>query len=362
MTVDGYTLTFSYDDQGDRISKKVAGGQSDFYLRDQNGRELAIIDMNTSKLKQVNIFGVDQIGSIDVTWSGSTPTYSRQYYVKDHLGSIRLVKGSGGTILSARNYYPYGELQQEYINSSYNARYKFTGKERDVESGLDYFGARYYNSELGRWYSVDPMASKYPGWSPYNFCLNNPISNIDPNGKELPVYVGVETEGLGHVYTVCVDDKTGATTAWSYGRYDGTSSGGSINPIGDGVLLKMEGDAAKGYVAKELQKGGGALYEIPKASVEKVNAYYQEQFDKSQQPSDRYRNEGKVIDTYAAPENTCVTKTVEGVTKGGGSIPNVTVVIPRDPGVITIQTPPSTPREVKEALNTVTSPKKELPK
>jgi RHS repeat-associated protein len=187
ITNNGVTTNYYYDDQGNRISKVNASGLADIYIRDQNGRELAAINLNTAKVKQLNIFGIDQIGSIDVTWDGSTPTYSRQYYIKDHLGSIRLVKGSGGTILAARNFYPYGEMQQEYVNSSYNAKYKFTGKERDFETNHDYFGARYYNPELGRWYSVDPAAEKYPGWSPYNYCKNNPFNFFDPNGKEIRI-------------------------------------------------------------------------------------------------------------------------------------------------------------------------------
>jgi RHS repeat-associated protein len=62
--------------------------------------------------------------------------------------------------------------------------YKFTGKERDEETGLDYFGARYYDSDLSLWLSVDPMAHKYPSWSPYAAFFNNPIYYIDPDGKE----------------------------------------------------------------------------------------------------------------------------------------------------------------------------------
>ena len=60
---------------------------------------------------------------------------------------------------------------------------KFTGKERDVETGLDYFGARYYASGIGRWLSVDPLAEKYPSWSPYNYVLNNPVGMVDPDGR-----------------------------------------------------------------------------------------------------------------------------------------------------------------------------------
>ena len=58
----------------------------------------------------------------------------------------------------------------------------FTGKERDVETGLDYFGARYYESWSARWLSVDPMAKKYPGWSPYNYVGDDPSLLVDLNG------------------------------------------------------------------------------------------------------------------------------------------------------------------------------------
>ena len=60
----------------------------------------------------------------------------------------------------------------------------FTSRELDAETGLYYFGARYYNSWSGRWYSVDPLASKYPGWSPYNYVEDNPTGSVDPNGMQ----------------------------------------------------------------------------------------------------------------------------------------------------------------------------------
>jgi RHS repeat-associated protein len=58
----------------------------------------------------------------------------------------------------------------------------FTGKERDAESGLDYFGARLYMPALGLWTGRDPLADKYPEWSPYNYALNNPVTYGDPFG------------------------------------------------------------------------------------------------------------------------------------------------------------------------------------
>jgi RHS repeat-associated protein len=64
--------------------------------------------------------------------------------------------------------------------------YKYSGKERDFEANIQwyYFGARYYDPEIGRWVSVDPLAGKYPSFTPYNYVLNNPLNAIDPNGLD----------------------------------------------------------------------------------------------------------------------------------------------------------------------------------
>ena len=68
--------------------------------------------------------------------------------------------------------------------SSADQRYKFTGKERDASTGLDYFGKRYYDSWKGSWDQVDPMGGKYPGWSSYNYVEDNPINLVDSTGEE----------------------------------------------------------------------------------------------------------------------------------------------------------------------------------
>ncbi|SMO84164.1 RHS repeat-associated core domain-containing protein [Chryseobacterium rhizoplanae] len=65
----------------------------------------------------------------------------------------------------------------------YDNPYKFNAKELDRETGLYYYGARYYNPRASIWYSVDPLAEKYPNWSPYAYCGNNPINYIDPDGN-----------------------------------------------------------------------------------------------------------------------------------------------------------------------------------
>lgn len=63
--------------------------------------------------------------------------------------------------------------------------FTFSAKERDAETGLSYYGSRYYSSDLSIWLSVDPQAAKYPGLSPYVYCANNPIKLVDPNGEEI---------------------------------------------------------------------------------------------------------------------------------------------------------------------------------
>ena len=60
----------------------------------------------------------------------------------------------------------------------------FSAKERDLETGLSYFGSRYYSSDLSIWLSVDPMSDKYPSLSPYVYCADNPVKLVDPNGEE----------------------------------------------------------------------------------------------------------------------------------------------------------------------------------
>ncbi|MBW2962112.1 RHS repeat-associated core domain-containing protein [Mesonia aestuariivivens] len=71
---------------------------------------------------------------------------------------------------------------EEHKNSN-NSPYKFNGKELDEETGNYYYGARYYDPKWSVWLSVDPMAEKYPGWSPYNYTLQNPVKFVDPDGN-----------------------------------------------------------------------------------------------------------------------------------------------------------------------------------
>ncbi|MBI2417810.1 MAG: RHS repeat-associated core domain-containing protein [Ignavibacteriales bacterium] len=189
-------INYNYDETGSRIGR-LYGNANEYYLRDAGGRELAIFDMATQRPKQINLFAADQtrltdvvgqVGTADVYPGTNSISLTKQYFLKDHLGSTRVVLNDAGACFSALDYYPYGENMREFTIGTTNCRYQFIprgqgGKERDIVTDLDYSIARYYNAKLGVWLCVDPLLDKYPGLSPYNYCGNNPTNYIDPDGR-----------------------------------------------------------------------------------------------------------------------------------------------------------------------------------
>ena len=106
------------------------------------------------------------------------------YNHTDHLGSASWITDDQGEAVQYVHYMPYGELWVTQQSNSYDERFKFTGKERDAETGYDYFGARYYLSLLGIWLSPDPLLDESPNISSYAFCGWNPINRSDPDGRD----------------------------------------------------------------------------------------------------------------------------------------------------------------------------------
>lgn len=117
-----------------------------------------------------------------VTFSGSTPTY--HYYLQDHLGNNRVVCNASSTVEQVNHYYPFGGLFGESTNGD-TQRYKYNGKELDRMHGLDWYdyGARHMDAM--RFTTMDPLAEKYYGLSPYAYCGNNPVNAIDLRGDTI---------------------------------------------------------------------------------------------------------------------------------------------------------------------------------
>jgi RHS repeat-associated protein len=105
---------------------------------------------------------------------------NKEYYIKNSLGSTILLLDPNANIKERYSYSPFGSI--DYQNGTSDNTKQFTGKEIDEESGLSYFGARYYNPEIGRWISRDPVSggiAKPQSLNRYSYCLNNPLIYID---------------------------------------------------------------------------------------------------------------------------------------------------------------------------------------
>ncbi len=142
--------------------------------------------------------------------AGPPPLPQPVFYIYDHLGNTRVTYHVDLTCPStktyvldyAAEYYPYGKIMREYTNGP-KEKYQTTQHERDQETGLDYRGARFYDSDVARFLSVDPMAAKYPEWSFYNYVMGNPLKFIDPDGKDtIVINRGVLNEELSDELTL----------------------------------------------------------------------------------------------------------------------------------------------------------------
>ena len=110
-----------------------------------------------------------------------------RYIYSNQLQSASLKLDASGAIISYEEYHPYGTTSYQAMNASINAvakRYRYTGKERDEESGLYYHGARYYIPWLCRWSAVDPLQNEMPNWSSYNYGFCNPVKWTDLSGAK----------------------------------------------------------------------------------------------------------------------------------------------------------------------------------
>ena len=147
-----------------------------------------------------------------VTDEGTIQSAGVNYFIRDHLGSVRAVVDHTGKIVERNDYYPFGGRHE---NASLPLtgvnRYKFGGKESLEPVSLDMldFGARFYDPRIARWNTQDPLAEKYFSFSPYNYCAGNPVTVTDPDGRALlslqnrsPIYdrqgkfLGTDDEGL----------------------------------------------------------------------------------------------------------------------------------------------------------------------
>jgi RHS repeat-associated protein len=202
---------YVYDSQGNRVrkvSEKVINTttgaievEDKIYL---GGVEIKRIRQQSSLILQRSTLHImDDRSRIAISHNWSMDTLNREttssadlnknktrYQYGNHLGSASLELDTTGQIISYEEYTPYGESSMMVGNNQTEVKlkeYRYTGKERDDFTRLYYYGARYYASWLGRWLTTDPKMEEGDSLNLYQFCKNNPVINVDPDGRESDV-------------------------------------------------------------------------------------------------------------------------------------------------------------------------------
>jgi RHS repeat-associated protein len=177
--------TYVYDGEGVRV-KKSNGSTGTLYWTGTGSEAISESNRAGTDQEEYIFFGAERIARRDVA------TNAVHYYFSDHLGSASIVTNASGAIEDESDYYPYGG--EMVISATAPQNYKFTGKERDAESGLDDFGARFHASALGRFMTPDwdakPVTVPYAKFGDpqtlnlYSYVENAPVNRADADGHE----------------------------------------------------------------------------------------------------------------------------------------------------------------------------------
>ncbi len=201
------------------------------------------------------------------------------HYHSDHLGSASFVTNAEGAVVQHLQYLPYGELFVSQRNTEeFDSRYKFTSKELDNETNYTYFGARYYDSELSVWLSVDPMSDKYPSLSPYCYSADNPVVLMDPNGTSISEfdengnYLGTKKDNWFHNTffgrTGRIVDSDGNVTQ----KFKFADPKNDVKDLKNGVIKKIH-FVQEEEIISMLSRAGAFNQENKTASNDIVNRY-----------------------------------------------------------------------------------------
>jgi len=176
--------TYTYDGDGNRVVK-MTGSTGTLYWRGADGETVTETDATNTIQRRHLFFAGRRIFRAD-----NKPTWTAHFYFSDHLGSSNVIaNATTGAIEDESDFYPYGG--EGVITNTVPQNYKFTGKERDAESGLDYFGERHYGSSLGRFMSPDPvffqasMLTDPQRFNMYSYVRNSPLNLVDPTGESI---------------------------------------------------------------------------------------------------------------------------------------------------------------------------------
>lgn len=196
------TIQFGYNAQNQRVIKQSTNGSRKVYVHGLN--DYPLIEMADHTIQY--IYGIG--GLLAMIKNGKT-----YFILKDQQGSTRAVISEDGTVEGMYDYMPFGQLIETGVGNDLVISYKFIGQELDQETGLYNYKARFYDTELGRFYSIDP---KFQYGSPFVYCINNPLNLTDINGEDF---------GLSFLVILLIGAAIGAAVGGGMAAYTGYNAG-----------------------------------------------------------------------------------------------------------------------------------------
>jgi RHS repeat-associated protein len=166
-----------------------------------------------------------------------------EYYHVDAIGNVRAVTNQAGQVIERHDYLPFGEewCGTQLCGSATPGQPKrFSGKEHDAETGLNYFGARYYRANMGRFTTVDPVMTIQENlldtqrWNRYAYARNNPNRYVDPDGRVIATVSGALIGGAGGALFAAIQGRD----VWA------AAAGGATAGALFGLVIDTAGTAA----------------------------------------------------------------------------------------------------------------------
>jgi RHS repeat-associated protein len=275
----GHEKTYKYDDQGERVIKRGPQGETAYINQwfTVRNREVASkhVWAGTTRIATGLVPGVKALPRTRGKGTPGGPNAVPQenflyFYHPDHLGSSSYVTDSNGKVYQHLEYFPFGETWVEESSNTQRTPYLFTGKELDEETGLYYYGARYYDPRTSVWQSPDPMLSAYLGGKPnggvyssinlnlFRYAAQNPLKYVDPAG------MFEETPRIQEYEQKLMRPPTANRSAITRNVVGAGAIGAIGAAIGPGSALQQRADVT--YV-EELKKERGPLVNLDTSAV-----------------------------------------------------------------------------------------------
>jgi RHS repeat-associated protein len=244
----GHEKTYKYDDGGERVIKRGPQGET-VYVNQWftiRNREIGTKHVFAGGERIVSkLVKQDKPGSGP---PGNQPLEKDQYFFHaDQVGSSNYVTDANGDIYQHTEYFPTGETWVDESSNKQRTPYLFSGKELDEETGLYYYGARYYDPRTGIWQSADPLLGSYldgapnggvnspVNLAPYTYTYNNPVRLTDPDGRWVNIAIGA---GVGALIATGVEGyRQYRAGEFSGTRLLGAAAGGAITGAVAGATM-----------------------------------------------------------------------------------------------------------------------------